>query len=180
MTSEAEHNTKPKKFVLPVSIATLVDVGRLQRELAEISETMLQLEVREPGSKVKMPKTSRLFDQVIEANDLNLLHEKDRDFIKQALENIHNKAVVLHMSFAADPSATFVEKLIAWLRKEIDPYVLITIGLQPNIGAGCVVRTTNKYFDLSIRQDFLSKRNLLLEALKTKTAASVTSSEVPA
>jgi hypothetical protein len=57
---------------------------------------------------------------------------------------------------------------------------LITIGLQPNIGAGCVVRTTNKYFDLSIKQDFLSKRNLLLEALKAKTAVGLAAGEAPA
>lgn len=172
MTLEAEHKTHAKKFALPVSIATPVDVGRLQRELTEINEAMLQLGIREPGSKVKVPKTSRLLDQVLEQNDINLLQEKDREFAKNSLEEIRTKAVILHVSFAADPSASFMEKLIAWLRKEVDPNVLVTVGLQPNIGAGCIVRTTNKYFDLSIKQDFLKKRELLLQAIKAKTEAS--------
>lgn len=172
MTSEAEHKTKSKKFALPVTVATPVDLGRIQRELAEIDEALLQLGIREPGSKVKMPKTSRLLDQLIELNDLNLLQEKDRQMVKEALETVRTKAVVIHMSFAADPSANFMEKLMTWLRKEIDPYLLVTVGLQPNIGAGCIVRTTNKYFDLSIRQDFLSKRDLLLQSILAKTAKS--------
>lgn len=173
MTSEAEHKehkTKPKKLVLPVLVTTSVDIGRLQRELAEIDDALLQLGIREPGSKVKMPKTSRLLDQLIEQNEMNLLHEIDREHLKSMLETIRAKAPVLHLSFSADPSPNFLEKLMAWLRKEIDPYVLLTIGLQPNIGAGCILRTTNKYFDLSIRQDFISKRDLLLQQLTARSA----------
>jgi hypothetical protein len=37
--------------------------------------------------------------------------------------------------------------------------------LQPTLGAGCVVRTTNRQFDFSLRQDFARKRDLLLEKL---------------
>jgi hypothetical protein len=75
----------------------------------------------------------------------------------------------MHISFSADPSPVFTDKLMTWLRREIHPFVLLTVGLQPNIGAGCIVRTTNKQFDLSLRQDFKAKRDLLLEQL-TKAA----------
>jgi F0F1-type ATP synthase delta subunit len=71
------------------------------------------------------------------------------------------------MSFSADPSPQFTQKLAAWLRQEIHPFVLLQVGLQPNIGAGCVVRTTNKYFDFSLRERFKSKRPLLMEKLKS-------------
>jgi len=37
--------------------------------------------------------------------------------------------------------------------------------LQPTIAAGCIVRTTNKYFDFSLRQDFTDKRELLLKQI---------------
>jgi F0F1-type ATP synthase delta subunit len=69
------------------------------------------------------------------------------------------------MSFSADPSASFIERLMAWLRQEINPYVLVSVGLQPNIGAGCVVRSTNRQFDFSLRQDFLNKRDLLMNKI---------------
>ena len=61
---------------------------------------------------------------------------------------------------------------MTWLRREIHPLVLMTVGLQPNIGAGCIVRTTNKYFDFSLRQDFANKRDLLQAALEMPPKAS--------
>ena len=51
---------------------------------------------------------------------------------------------------------------MAWLRREIHPVVLLTVGLQPSIGAGCIVRSTNKQFDFSLREDFLKKHDLLM------------------
>ena len=112
-----------------------------------------------------MPKTSHLMDQIIQLNKLNLLQPPHRAALKQFLEAVKRQSPVLHISFSADPSPAFIEKLMAWLRKEIHPLVLLTVGLQPNIGAGCIVRTANKQFDFSLRQDFLEKRDLLRSQL---------------
>lgn len=155
-----------KQLQLPVSVAGPVEIGRLIREVEEVSEKLLQLGLRHAGTKVKMPQTSHLLDQVVELNELNLLHSEDREALKKFLTTVHDNAPVLHMSFSADPAPAFVEKLMAWLRQEIDPQVLLTIGLQPNLGAGCVVRGTNHLFDLSLKQDFIKKRGLLTEKLK--------------
>jgi F0F1-type ATP synthase delta subunit len=76
---------------------------------------------------------------------------------------------VLHISFSADPSVSFLEKLMAWLRKEIHPLVLVTVGLQPSIGAGCIIRSTNKQFDLSLRQDFKKKQDMLRDKILEAT-----------
>lgn len=149
-------------------VAGPVEVGRLLREIKDIDEALLQLGLREGGSKTKMPQTTRLMDQLIELNKLNLLQKDDRQRLQEFLTEIRQKAPVMHMSFSADPSAAFIEKLMAWLRQEIDPHVLLTIGLQPNLGAGCILRTTNKYFDLSLRQDFEKKRDLLMASIAGK------------
>jgi hypothetical protein len=42
---------------------------------------------------------------------------------------------------------------------------LVRVGLQPNIGAGCVVRTTNKSFDFSLRRFFDSKHEFFMKKL---------------
>ena len=151
---------------LPLLVVGPVDLGRLSRELDAIDESLVQLGLRKGGGEVKMPKTSQLMDHLIEQNKLNLLHEKDRHQLQAFLKVVREQAPVLHISFSADPSVGFLEKLMAWLRREVHPMVLVSVGLQPNIGAGCVVRTTNKQFDLSLRQDFLTKRDLLLEKLR--------------
>lgn len=157
-----------KKLALPVLVAGSVDVGRLIRELEDIDDNLLQLGIRAGGSKVSVPKTSRLMDQTVELNKLNLLHVTDRKHLKEYLTGIHAKAPVMHMSFSSDPSAAFIEKLMTWLRKEIHPDVLLTVGLQPNLGVGCILRTTNKQFDLSMRQDFAKSRDLLLASISGK------------
>ncbi len=155
-----------REFSLPPTVAGPADVSRLLRELEAIDNSLLQLGLRSGGGSVKMPKTSKLMDQLIQHNELNLLHKDDRQTLKQYLGAIHDKAPVIHMSFGTDPSPAFMEKLVVWLRREIHPLLLLTTGLQPTIGAGCIVRTTNKYFDLSLRQDFAGKRQLLLDKLK--------------
>lgn len=159
------------KMILPVMVATPTDIGKLQRELETIDETLLQLGIRKGGEEVKMPRTSRLMDQMIETNHLTLLHEPDRAMLKRFLADVKEKAPVIHMSFSADPSPRFTEKLMAWLRKEIHPSLLLSIGLQPTIGAGCIVRTPNKQFDFSLREDFKKKRDLLVKQLAAPAAA---------
>lgn len=156
------------KLTLPAAIARPADVSRLARELKMINDSLLQLSLRSGGTPVKMPKTSQLMDQIAQLNKLNLLKPEDRKVLEHYLLVLQTKAPVLHISFGADPTAAFIEKLMIWLRLELHPQILLTIGLQPNIGAGCVVRSTNKYFDLSLRQAFTNKRELLLAAISGK------------
>lgn len=166
----AAPTARPKPS-LPAAVSSPADVGRLARELKTVDDALLQLSLRSGGTAVKMPKTSQLMDQLIQLNKLNLLKPTDRAVLGQYLAALQAKAPVLHISFGADPSAAFLEKLTVWLRLELHPQILVTIGLQPNIGAGCVVRSTNKYFDLSLRQSFADKRGLLLDALSARGTA---------
>lgn len=151
---------------LPLSIVTKVDVGRLIRELDQIDAFLKGAAIRQPGTAVKMPRTSRLLDETVEINKLNLLHEEDRIRLIQFVNQVRTEAPIMHISFSADPSPAFTGKLITWLRSEIHPVVLLQLGLQPNIGAGCVLRTTNKYFDFSLRERLKQKGGILAETLK--------------
>ena len=152
-------------MTLPVQVSSRTDVGRLQREMDALDNFLTQAAIREPGTPMKLPKTSRLLDEFINSNQLNPLRDEDRVRMVAFIKQVRDHSPVMHMSFGADPSAVFVEKLTAWLRKEIHPSVLIHVGLQPNIGAGCVVRTTNKHFDFSLRQHFRKQRPLLVQKL---------------
>lgn len=154
---------------LPLSVVTKVDVGRLYREVETIDNFLSQAAIREPGTTVKMPKTSRLFDETLEVNKINVLHDQERARLYAFLKQIRTDAPILHMSFSADPSPLFTQKLISWLRSELHPLVLLQIGIQPNIGAGCVVRTSNKYFDFSLRSRFQNNSTALANLLKGVT-----------
>lgn len=163
-----EPAAKPKQVThLPLLVISPADINRLDRELEAIDDGLLEDAVRKGKgvTAAKPPKTSQLMDQLVELNKLNLAHKGDRQLLGRFLAAVRKQAPVMHMSFSADPSPAFMEKLVAWLRREIHPQVLVTVGLQPTIGAGCVVRTTNHQFDFSMRQDFIKKRALLIEKL---------------
>jgi F0F1-type ATP synthase delta subunit len=156
---------------LPLLVVGPVDIGRLIRELEAVDETLHQTELRTKAHATELPKISQLMDQTVELNKLNLLQAADRQRLLDLLTLVKAEAPLLHISFSADPNAAFMEKLVAWLRREIHPLTLLTIGLQPNLGAGCIVRTTNKSFDLSLRQDFKDKRDLLMAKLTPQEPA---------
>lgn len=155
----------PRPVQLPLSVTGPSDLARLARELADVDDHLLQLRLRKSGQEVKLPKTSQLMDRMVELNKLNLLDANDRQQLRVILQAIRKQAPILHMSFGVDPSPVFMEKLMTWLRREIHPLVLVTIGLQPTIGVGCLLRTNNRIFDFSLRQSLAGHRNLLIDKL---------------
>ncbi|HUA13075.1 MAG TPA: hypothetical protein VL989_01070 [Candidatus Sulfotelmatobacter sp.] len=157
---------EPKNtLTLPPTITGYIDVSRMLRDISLIDDQLLQLKLRQPGATTQMPKTTYFIDKMVNANNLNLLHEDDRTNLKIFLAEIKEHSPILHMSFSSEPSPAFLEKLMTWLRKEIHPQLLLTVGLQPTIGVGCVLRTTNRYFDFSLAQDFVKKKNILLQRI---------------
>ena len=167
-TTHAAHASSKAiaQMVLPETAIGKMDIGRLVREADALENFLRESEIRKPGTSVKMPKTSRLMDEFITVNKLNPLHKQDRKVVLDYLDDIYHKAPVMHMSFAADPSPQFTKKLVARLRQQIHPQLLIQIGLQPDIGAGCLVRTNSKYFDLSLSHRFASRREALADVLR--------------
>ncbi len=170
MAPKNEALTTDSYLHLPIAVVTKVDIGRLLREMEAIDGFLAQSAIRQPGTATKLPKTSRLFEETVEINKLNVLLEDDRKRLFDFLKEVKTSAPIIHISFSADPSPLFSQKLITWLRAELHPLVLLQIGIQPNMGAGCVVRTTNKYFDLSLRSRFKEKGTVLTQLLQGVTA----------
>ena len=162
---------KLRELVLPLLVTSPVDVGRLLREVDALDNALMAHDVVGKDQPVKMPKTSLLIDAMIDANKLDLTDPAERKTLMTFLQTIHAKAPVLHISFSADPAPAFIEKLMTWLRREISAQLLITIGLQPNIGAGCMVRSPNKFYDFSLRKNFAKNRELLMEKLREVPSA---------
>ncbi len=160
-----------KSVVLPLSVITFIDLSRVGRELNNLDEFMLQSTIRKPGTPMQLPRLSKLLDDTASFNKLNLLDQDDRKALINALSYIKEHAPKLHISFSAEPSAQFVTKIADYIRKEINPLALIQIGLQPTIAAGCILRTPNKQFDLSLRQHLRNNRPLLVELIHKSQAA---------
>lgn len=154
--------------VLPTAVTGLVDIGRLIRELERIEYAMQGDHIRSGQSEdaLTLPKLSTLLDQVAEENQLDLTKQHQRESLAEFLKLLRKEAPRVHMSFSANPSAEFLMKLVSWLRAQIHPHVLIAVGLQPGIGAGCVMRTENRYFDMSLGKRFAGNREMLMKRLQ--------------
>ncbi|MDL2341877.1 MAG: hypothetical protein QFB87_02240 [Patescibacteria group bacterium] len=162
----AHESADQPQLVLPLLVVSPVDVGRLIRDVETLDNLLMQYDLKGATHEAKMPKVSLLLDSIIDANKLDLLVPAQRQRLLAFLQSVRTQAPVLHISFGADPAASFIEKLMTWLRREISPQVLLTIGLQPNIGAGCLVRSTNKFYDFSLRQNFTKNRELLMASFQ--------------
>lgn len=163
MEHKKDENTK---FVLPISIVTKVDVGRLLREVTAIEDFLEQASLRQPGTALQLPKTTRIVDDIITSNKVNLLVETERRGLIKFLTEIREKAPEIHFSFSAEPSMSFTHKLATYVRENIHPHALLQIGLQPTIGAGFMMRTTNKYYDFSLRTTLKAKHQVLLDNIR--------------
>lgn len=160
-----DQQAAPKRLELPILVFGPIEVRRLERELEALEEYISQANIRDPGKQLSLPKTSRLLDGLAGNNAMNLLMPNHRGQLKAFLKEIETSAPVIHVSLAADPSSAFTAKLVAWLRQNIHPYALLQLGLQPSIAAGCILRTSNKSFDFSLRNRFTQQRALLLQAI---------------
>jgi len=161
-----------RKFVLPTLVFGVVEVHRLLRELESLESYFRQANVRGARTtKDMLPKVSRMLDSLATENNCNLLMAPERAMLKQFLEVVNVQAPRVHVSFASDPSAAFTAKIVAWFRNSVHRAILVQVGLQPTIAAGCVVRTTNKSFDFSLRHHFDEQRGLLIGALEAPETA---------
>lgn len=150
---------------LPQSIISPSDVHKIQRELADLSDYLLRAQSRPTGTPMELPKTSNRLEELSKFFNLNLLKTEERTRLEQAVELLVKDAPQVHISFASAPSVSFMTKLIEWFRREIHPNMLIKVGLQPSIAAGCILRTNNKYFDFSLRSHLDKSKDLLLEGI---------------
>ncbi|HSH18614.1 MAG TPA: hypothetical protein VK978_04480 [Candidatus Saccharimonadales bacterium] len=153
--------------VLSTVIASLSDLKRTRRELEMLEEFLHQSSLRQAGKPVaKLPNISRQLEEVANDNELNLLKKTDRERLAKFLTLLVQKAPVLHFTFASEPSSSSLKKLLVWLRGNIHPQVIIAISIQPAIAVGCVLRTSNRQFDFSLRQSLDSQTDLLIKTIR--------------
>ena len=145
------------------SIASKADVTRLYRELDLYCTQEIQNKIRQDKNQ-----TTVVSDQLKEfalQNSIDLSNKTDCDLLLNALSIFKDKLIVVHISFPVEPNLNCVHKLVVWFRQNIDPNIVVQVGLQPSIAAGIIVRTPSKQFDFSLRRHLYEQSNKLQEAL---------------
>lgn len=157
-----------REFVLPSSVVTVGDIARLRLELERLSDFLTQARLRQPGTAVTVPRVTKRLDEVAHLAGLTLTKDSDCQALLKELNDLQTAAPRIHISFATDPSEDFLSQIIKWFRNNIHPQIILTIGLQPALTAGFVMRTSSHYYDCSLRRHFDDKKSLLAEALNIK------------
>ena len=165
----------PKEFKIPTMVVGQIDIARCMRELNGLNDFFTGSRHRSPGTTVDTPKLSRHLDQLAKLNGLNLLEESHRNQLYQQLNLVLGQAPKIHISFASEASPKALDTLITWFRANVHPQTLLQVGLQPNMAAGCVIRTPNKVFDLSMRSYLKTQEKYLTQLI----AGAVRASGVP-
>lgn len=178
----AEQN--PEQIILPERLVSSVDLSRLIRELEAIDESLRQAELRKPGEATKLARSGATLEELARLNKVQLTDETQRTQLLALLHRFKDHAPRIHMSLATEPSARFTRKIVIWMRKNIHPLILLEVGLQPTLAAGCMVRTNNKIFDMSLRHSFTENRGLLVQKIseigqKAEAKAEVAATQAP-
>jgi ATP synthase delta (OSCP) subunit len=154
---------------LPMGLISRVDIARLLRELNTLEDFFIAANNRPSGTSIEPPRVTRLLGSLAEENRCNLLDGNTRKSLTAQLTAVRDKAPEVHISFASEPSPKALERLIAWFRTSVHPQLLLQVGLQPSIATGCVLRTPNKFFDMSLRAYLIKQEEYLVQLIKGAT-----------
>jgi hypothetical protein len=151
-------------ILLPDSIVSPLDFGQILRELFALDQFL-------SASKAasKLPFTSPALNAIIKQADINPLMAADRTRLTKQLQFVRRTAPAVQISFASQPSRQALRVLVRWFRENGHPNTLISVGIQPNIAGGCVLRTANKEFDFSLQKLFQQNKPRLAKQLSNQS-----------
>jgi F0F1-type ATP synthase delta subunit len=149
---------------LPISVASRRDIVRLHRELRSFIDASMQSIMRH-DNPVKYPPISDQLRSMAIDNQIDLRDMKACEKFLEKLLKLQETAPSIHVSFPTEPTTEILQKITSWFREEIDPRIVIQVGLQPTIAAGVIIRTPNRQFDMSLRRHLYANRQKLGEAL---------------
>jgi len=155
---------------LPPALIGRAHLAQLIRELEAVENDLENQKAKHIGQtgevKFHVPTMSRALADCIELNGVEVLDGQQRMHFKKSLNFIKDRAPVMSFTFATDPDGESLQRLVDWVRKEIHPGALISVGLQPALIGGVYLRTPNHVHDFSLRTLLHDKRSLIVDELE--------------
>ena len=157
------------EYLFPPALISRADLARLVREVEGVDNELEAQKARNRSTGetgYRLPTMSHSLADFLELNQLDLADDKGRMLLKERLKVMKEHAPIIHLTFAVDADPGFLQELVAWLRAEIHPQTLISVGLQPSLVGGVYVRTPNHVHDYSIRSLLQTKRDVMIHELE--------------
>lgn len=167
------------KIMLPPRLVSKVDLSRLVREVEQIDNEFEAQKARarsqhdaaagegaETRIEYRIPPMSRSLSDFLELNGVDISDDHARPKLKEDLRHMKDSAPLLHMTFAVPADSDSLQELVDYIRREIHPQAILSVGLQPALVGGAYIRTPNHVHDFSMRAFLDNKRDILLKALE--------------
>lgn len=157
---------KPDQLVLPSSVTGRSEISRLLLEIEAVDYDFEAQAIRNPDAALIMPAISRRLQELTTVNNVSVEDTKHRKHLIELLRTAKDKAPTLHIAFASEPDPAILSQLVSWIRQNLHPVALVTVGVQPALVGGCIIRTPDHIYDFSFRNHLRSAQPMLMERLK--------------
>jgi len=161
---------RPLELKLPPALIGKAHLAQLIRELEGVENDLENQKAKHLSAAgetvLHVPTMSRALSDCITLNGIDVLDGQQRMHFKKSLNRIKDTAPVMSFTFATDPDGESLQRLVDWVRTEIHPGALISIGLQPALIGGVYLRTPNHIHDFSLRALLHDKRSLIVDELE--------------
>lgn len=142
---------------LSTAIVSQSDLVRLLREVEQFdgqyAQAALQERVKSKAVAVSA-HTSLGLQQLADQSGISLSTDEGRQELRDTINDLLRRSPQLHISFASEPPQAHLRTVVEWLRHNIHASVLVRTSVQPAIIAGCIIRSSNRVLDLSLRRSF--------------------------
>lgn len=158
--------TTQASFVLPPSTVTTADLSRLIRELERVDSDLSAARIRaQDNGQVAVPALSSQLQDFLVQNKLQISTSQQFSELIRLLRLLKDKAPVIHLTFAVSADTESLQRMVAWVRNEVHPQALVSVGLQPSLVAGVYVRTPNHVHDFSLKGMLKKHHDVLVKEL---------------
>jgi F0F1-type ATP synthase delta subunit len=154
-------------FILPSALVGRADLSRLLRELEALDNDLESQRARSHSKTVayQLPNMSQTLSEFLETNKIDIANDHDRMDLRTQLRKLKDHAPVVHLTFATDTDPDSLQQVVAWIRSQLHPQALMSIGLQPSLIGGVYIRTPNHVHDFSMRAHMKDSRIIIVQAL---------------
>jgi hypothetical protein len=156
----------PPQFDLPPAVYSPALLESVVYDLQYYLDWVRQNKIRQTvGAKAKEePSHSAETVLVIKAWQGN--RPATLESLEQLLAHLKQlKLPEVHIMLAALPNHSQREIIVNWFRTNVSPRLLLSFVADRNLGGGLVVRTPNRVFDYTWKQQLVAGRSKLAEIL---------------
>jgi G3E family GTPase len=155
-----------KLLLLPMTVTGHAHLAKLVRELETVENDLESQKAHSRDQTPTIPPMSQALADVIELNKVDITKTQQRMQLKSRLGYTKDRAPTMHFTFAVQADPESLQQLAEYVRREIHPQALISVGLQPELVGGVYLRTPNHVHDFSLKQRLHDQRGLISQALE--------------